>query len=317
MACYAKNVIATALSEVGYKETGTNHNKFAAYIDKNYPDFYNFPKQNVSWCDLFVDYCVLVNSASESEALSVLCQPKKSAGAGCSFSYDYYKAKGRTGKEPKIGAQIFFGTGKKPTHTGIVVDFNADSVYTVEGNSDDQVKKHTYKRTSSKIFGYGYPRYTEAQSTTPVTPAPSTPAPEPVVAPSKPAAEAKTTTYWVVSVKTSLNVRSGPGTKYSIVSTLDNKDIVTVYEQKNGWGRIGTAKWVSMTYLKPHTVTTAKTGKQYTVKVNTSLNVRTGPGKNYNVVKSIKNGTKVTVYEVKDGWGRIGNNQWCSMTYLK
>lgn len=165
MSCYAKNVVETALSEVGYKETGTNRNKFAEYIDKNYHDFYNGKKNGYQWCDLFVDYCVLVNSANEAEALKVLCQPKKSAGAGCRYSYQYYKQKKRTGKEPKFGAQIFFGTGEYPTHTGIVVQVTDNKVITVEGNADNKVQKKSYSKNSSKIYGYGYPIYTEATET--------------------------------------------------------------------------------------------------------------------------------------------------------
>lgn len=170
MACYAEKVVATAVGEIGYKETGNNITKYAAYFDKNYPDFYNTKKQGAEYCDIFVDYCVMVNCDSEKEAEYVLCQPSKSCGAGCRFSYDYYKAKGRTGKEPKIGAQVFFGSSK-PTHTGIVVELIGDSFVSVEGNSDNMVKRHTYKNTSSKVYGFGYPRYTEQPVEPPKSPA--------------------------------------------------------------------------------------------------------------------------------------------------
>ena len=54
--------------------------------------------------------------------------------------------------------------------------------------------------------------------------------------------------------------------------------------------------------------------------VNTSsanLNVRSGAGTGYRVVGSLKKGTQVTVYEEKNGWARIGTNQWVSSKYLK
>lgn len=159
MACTAEKVIATATGEIGYKETGTNITKYAKYFDKNYPDFYNTKKQGAAWCDIFVDYCVMVNCSDEKEAEYVLCQPAKSCGAGCSFSYNYYADQGRTSNDPVVGCQVFFGTGKKPNHTGIVVEVRDDSIVTVEGNSDNMVKRHTYKKTSSRIFGYGLPRY--------------------------------------------------------------------------------------------------------------------------------------------------------------
>lgn len=52
------------------------------------------------------------------------------------------------------------------------------------------------------------------------------------------------------------------------------------------------------------------------VKVNTSLNVRNGPGTNFNIVASLKNNQQVTVYETIGNWSRIGANQWCSSDYL-
>ena len=57
-------------------------------------------------------------------------------------------------------------------------------------------------------------------------------------------------------------------------------------------------------------------GKAYIVRVNTVLNVRTGAGTDYKVVKQLPRNTKVTVYETSHGWGRIGNAQWVSMNYL-
>ena len=55
----------------------------------------------------------------------------------------------------------------------------------------------------------------------------------------------------------------------------------------------------------------------YTVKVNTCLNVRKGPGTNFPVVGKLYNGNKVTVYETKNGFGRIGDSKWVSMNYLR
>lgn len=65
------------------------------------------------------------------------------------------------------------------------------------------------------------------------------------------------------------------------------------------------------------TPTPTPKGTQYVVTAVHGLRVRKGPGLNYAVVKVLKQGTRVTVYEKKNGWGRIGTNQWCCMTYLK
>ena len=60
-------------------------------------------------------------------------------------------------------------------------------------------------------------------------------------------------------------------------------------------------------------------GTEYTVCVNSWLNVRNGCGKDYPVVDKLYNGEKVIVYEISNGWGRISNdmNLWVCMDFLK
>ena len=56
------------------------------------------------------------------------------------------------------------------------------------------------------------------------------------------------------TVTTTLNVRSGAGTGYSKVGTLAAGTAVTITETKNvsgvSWGKIGTDRWICMTYVK-------------------------------------------------------------------
>ena len=111
-----------------------------------------------------------------------------------------------------------------------------------------------------------------------------------------------------------LNVRSGKGTKYSIVKALPNGTKVTVYETSNGWSRIGSGQWVSSQYLTSSKPTSTVTK---TVNAKSGLNVRSGKGTNYSIVKALPYGTKVTVYETSNGWSRIGKGQWVSAQYLK
>lgn len=54
-----------------------------------------------------------------------------------------------------------------------------------------------------------------------------------------------------------LNVRSGAGLGHKIVKTLEKGKLVTVYEQSNGWDRIGTNQWVLGKYVAKGTVTAA------------------------------------------------------------
>lgn len=47
-----------------------------------------------------------------------------------------------------------------------------------------------------------------------------------------------------------------------------------------------------------------------------SLHVRTGPSTSYAHVRYLHKGDRVTVYASQDGWGMIGEGEWCSMKYL-
>ncbi len=46
------------------------------------------------------------------------------------------------------------------------------------------------------------------------------------------------------------------------------------------------------------------------------VNIRSGPGTTFKILGEKKTGEKVTVYETKGSWGRIGNNQWVHMNYV-
>lgn len=132
-------------------------------------DFYNGKKNGYPYCDVWYDW-LHVTAYGPEVAKRVLCQPSNSLGAGCTFSMRYYKAAGRFGKEPKLGAQIFFGTESESTHTGLVVKFDTNTVWTIEGNTSSAagviangggVFEKSYPRSYGKIAGYGYPLYDE------------------------------------------------------------------------------------------------------------------------------------------------------------
>jgi peptidoglycan hydrolase-like protein with peptidoglycan-binding domain len=112
----ASAVIAIAENEVGYLEKATNsqlddkaanagynnYTKYARDIDENYPNFYNGKKNGFAWCDVFVDWC-FIQAFGETTALKLLCAPQKSAGAGCPYSANYFRANNQFYKSPKVG----------------------------------------------------------------------------------------------------------------------------------------------------------------------------------------------------------------------
>lgn len=172
-------VINIALDEVGYIEKASNSNldsktantgsgnytKYARDLDNM--DFYNGPKNGYAWCDVFVDWC-FVEACGKERALKLLCQPKKSTGAGCGFSMNFYKAHDQFYTKPQKGDQIFFTDGTSIYHTGLVYKVDSSKVYTIEGNTSDvnyvdgnggKVCKKSYPIGASYIAGYGRPKY--------------------------------------------------------------------------------------------------------------------------------------------------------------
>lgn len=184
----ASEVVAVAISQIGYKEKATNKNlddntanagsaNWTKYARDLYAaKYYNGNKNGYAWCDVFVDWCFF-KAYGATEGQRIECQTGD-CGAGCTFSMQYYQAKGRFDKNPKVGDQIFFrySGSSGADHTGIVVEVTSSQIVTVEGNSGDQVKKNTYARTYGCIIGYGHPLYDETDGTT-AAPAP-TPAAE-------------------------------------------------------------------------------------------------------------------------------------------
>lgn len=241
MSFNVNKVIELAVSQIGYKETGTNITKYAKFFDDAYPNFYNFKKQGAEWCDIFVDWC-FVQAYGMNDALKLLCQPTKSCGAGVTFSYDYFKKKKQVGSTPKVGAQIFFRANKdskQPNHTGLVIAVEkADKYYkitTVEGNKSNQVKKCTYT-TDTKVFGFGYPDYSmKTEDEAPATSKPTTTTP--VTSKPKEQAKVSTKTYVVICPK-GLKIRKGPAISYPKIGALDYGAKIEVSKEEKGWVKL-------------------------------------------------------------------------------
>lgn len=68
---------------------------------------------------------------------------------------------------------------------------------------------------------------------------------------------------------------------------------------------------------KPYLQKITKTETKAYVVTASALNVRSGAGMNYSVVEIIHQGCKVTISETRNGFGKIGNNRWISMSYVK
>lgn len=273
----AAAVIAVAVSQLGYKEKATkaqlddptanagrsDWTKYARDFDEKYPNWYNGKKNGYAWCDMFVDWCFVTAFGYEA-ALRLLCQPERSAGAGCTYSLGYYRSKGQfhTG-DPKPGDQIFFGSSLSNSgHTGLVEKVEGGKVHTIEGNTSNMVARRTYALTDKTILGYGRPAYDTVEVSS--TPAPSAPV-------SKPATNTAAVDYARSFSKTvagtyktteALNLRTGCGTSKSVLAVIpkggtvynygyytDSGNVRWMYVQASVGGKLYTG-FCSANYLK-------------------------------------------------------------------
>ena len=138
------------------------------------------------------------------------------------------------------------------------------------------------------------------------------------------------TTQYVNSTS-GLNVRSGAGTTYSKLGTLEYKEKVTVLSTSNGWAKInynGQTGYVSSSYLQttvPGGTTSENNNSSTTttvkyVNATSGLNVRSGAGTSYSKIGSLDYKEKVTVLSTSNGWAKInykGQAGYVCSSYLQ
>lgn len=281
-----------ALGEVGTKEKPKNITKYSAFFEGT--DFYNGSKGDgktwgAEWCDIFVDYC-FCNVFGMEKGRTMLCQPKKSAGAGCKFSANYYKQAKRFYTEPEVGDQIFFIVGSDINHTGIVTKVANGKVFTVEGNSSDEVKTHQYALTNKKIAGYGRPVWSEEASTI-ADVAPVKPTPLPIV-PQKPQNTPLKSEEEVAKEVVAGKWGNGKERKQRLTEA--------------GYDYNAIQKIVNQLVMTRPVVTKTFIGTVNTQKY--SLNVRAGAGTQFHIVKQLPKGSKVELVSEKvNGWYRLAD----------
>ena len=134
-----------------------------------------------------------------------------------------------------------------------------------------------------------------------------------------------------IKVNGALNVRSGAGTNYSVLGSLSNGAKVEIVGTSGSWYKIKYGSgygYVSKDYVtvssssnnsssnsgssnsgsSNNTTTTPSTSTTGTIKVNDTLNVRSGAGTSYSVIGSLKNGATIEIVETVNSWYKIKFN---------
>jgi len=147
-----KRMVDIALSQVGYRE----RNSDGSYGNGNFSKFGQWYGMNGQpWCAMFVSW------AAEQAGIINSVVPKH---AYTPTGVEAYKARGlyassESGYIPREGDAIYFYSERKGRigHVGIVVayDHETQRVYTVEGNTGNEVRIRHYDINNPRIDGYG------------------------------------------------------------------------------------------------------------------------------------------------------------------
>lgn len=130
----------------------------------------------------------------------------------------------------------------------------------------------------------------------------------------------------------SLNLRNGAGTNYSIIKVLYKGTNVTVLSSSNGWSKVsvnGTIGYVSSTYLSSASEATEDTSSnnnsltenvQYYRYTSSKINFRQSSSTSSSVLYQLPKNTKVGVVSTTStGWAKVKHNNtygYVSTTYL-
>jgi cell wall-associated NlpC family hydrolase len=236
----------------------------------------------------------------------------------------------------KTTANLNMRTGPGTTFA-IITTIPKDSIVKVESEAGGWAKV-SYGGKSGYVSTAYLTKTEAAPAPAPVpepTPQPEiTPEPAPAPAPEISTSERKTTV--------NLNMRSGPGTSYGIILTIPRDSSVSAEAESNGWVKVtysGKSGYVSAQYLtqpvaavpapepvpEPEPVTDPVTEVPEAPvsddwrSTTANLNLRSGEGTSYPIIKVIPSGTLLNVEGVSGTWAKVtysGSTGYVATAYL-
>ena len=367
----ANDIVGYARTQIGYVEKSGNLTYFGAWFGMN--------KQ--PWCAMFICWC-----AAKAGVPSTVIPRIANADRSWAKNQNVYHKSYQWGEEyiPKAGDLIYFSWNVRDyaDHIGMVsgtyLKNGVRYVKTIEGNKHDKVKECEYPISNRYILGYASPNYDGTQTkpsasgdysikysanggsnapaeqskvaNKPLTLQKGVPtrmgfsflgwsenakATAPQYKPGATFTANKSVTLFAiwknntykVKTKMTINRRLGPGKNYGVKKKLSKGRVATVFETRDGWGKLVDGTWImlSLTTRVDGTATTTTTATPttkaataatgtYKVKTKMTINRRLGPGKNYAVKKKLSKGQVATVFETQNGWGKLVDGTWIMLS---
>ena len=151
-----ERIIEIARNEIGYKEQGNNITK--------YGEWYGMQD---AWCDMFIAWCA--NQAGVSENIIPKHAYVPSTANWFSERNQYKNSKHWGGNYiPKPGDIVLFDWDQTSIsdHIGFVEKVEGNTLYTIEGNSNNMVARRTYSLDSKDLRAFCVPAYEDGQEET-------------------------------------------------------------------------------------------------------------------------------------------------------
>ena len=136
----------------------------------------------------------------------------------------------------------------------------------------------------------------------------------------EPEPDVKKLPYTVKVTIPDLIIRKGPGINYEKKGAVTGKGVFTIVEEKDGWGKLKSGiGWIPLTLVNPE----ERKETEFLVKVRIpNLNIRKGPGSNFEKTGRFTGVGIFTIVDVQNGvgsnsgWGKLKSGAgWISLDY--
>lgn len=121
--------------------------------------------------------------------------------------------------------------------------------------------------------------------------------------------------YKVQVTVNGLRRREQPNTNSNVLGNYNIGDVVNIMDQVDNWGNDSNGAWICLDYTKSYIAVVQPQNKWYALyKTNATINVRSGAGLNYTVLKLYKQGQEFNICEENNGWGHTPSG-WVKLSF--